>query len=111
MRKIRVKADLNKEKVPCTALYHGKSGYSAYTHELNYQKNLVNKKKTNALWRPSLPYHKFLPRCILDVVATYNEPVGRKLQVGVDIGLGNQTIHSYLKCVVPTTRTERGFGR
>ena len=55
MRKSRVKADLNKEKVgvSCTALYHGESGYSAYTHELDHQKDLANKKKTNLLWRPN----------------------------------------------------------
>ena len=43
--------------VPCTALYHGESGYSAYTRGLDHQKDLVNRKKTNALWRHSLLYH------------------------------------------------------
>ena len=102
--------------VPCTALYHGYSGYSAYTRGLDHQKDLVSKKKTNALWRHSLLYHNSeqVPYQ-MSVVSNHNEPVGRKLREGVDIVLGNQTIllnskEEFLQGAVPTTRTQRGFG-
>ena len=98
------------------ALNHGKSGYYAYTRGLDHQKDLVNKKKTNALWPHSLLYHNSdeVPYQ-MSVVSTHTEPVGRKLREGVDIVLGNQTIilnsrEEFLQGAVPTTRTQRGFG-
>ena len=102
--------------VPCTALHHGESGYSAYACGLDHQKDLVNKKKTNAQWRHSLLCHNSekVPYQ-MSVVSTHTEPVGRKLREGVDIVLGNQTIllnsrEEFLQGAVPTTRTQRGFG-
>ena len=50
------------------------------------------------------------------VVSLHKDPVGRLLREGVDIVAGNQTIllnskEEFLQGAVPSTRTQRGFGR
>ena len=51
----------------------------------------------------------------MSVVSLHKEPVGRLLREGVDIVAGNQTIllnsKEFLQGAVPSTRTQRGFGR
>ena len=52
----------------------------------------------------------------MSVVSLHKDPVGRLLREGVDIVAGNQTIllnskEEFLQGAVPSTRTQRGFGR
>ena len=52
----------------------------------------------------------------MSVASLHKEPVGRLLREGVDIVAGNQTIllnskEEFLQGAVPSTRTQRGFGR
>ena len=103
--------------VPCVALYHGESGYSAFTRALGHQKEMEAGKQSNAMARHSKLYHKSerVPYQ-MSVVSTHKEPLGRKLREGVDIVAGNQTIllnskEEFLQGAVPSTRAQRGFGR
>ena len=103
--------------VPCVALYHGQSGYSGFTRGLDHQKDKEAKRQTNAMVRHNILYH--LSRQVdyqMSVVSLHKEPVGRLLREGVDIVAGNQTIllnskEEFLQGAVPSTRTQRGFGR
>ena len=52
----------------------------------------------------------------MSVVSTHSEPLGRRLREGVEIVSGRQTIllnskEEFLQGAVPSTRTQRGFGR
>ena len=103
--------------VPCLALYHGQSGYNGYTRGLDHQADKEAKRQTNAMVRHNILYH--LSRQVdyqMSVVSLHKDPVGRLLREGVDIVAGNQTIllnskEEFLQGAVPSTRTQRGFGR
>ena len=79
--------------VPCLALYHGESGYSAFTRRLNHQDDLAKKKKSNALWRHCQIYHKSkeVPFS-MTVESTHKEPYARKYWEGISIASGEQDI-------------------
>ena len=72
---------------------------------------------TNAMVRHNMVYH--LSREVeyqMSVVSIHKDPLGRKLREGSDIIAGNQTIllnfkKEFLQGAVPSTRTQRGFGR
>ena len=51
----------------------------------------------------------------MSVIALHDEPVGRRLRVGLEIVAGNQTIllnskMEFLQGAVPNTKTQKGFG-
>ena len=102
--------------VPCTALYHGQSGYSGFVRGGEHQTDQRANKTSNAMIRHNNIYHraeKVLYQ--MSVVSLHKEPVGRLLREGVDIVAGNQTIllnskEEFLQGAVPSTRTQRGFG-
>jgi hypothetical protein len=102
--------------VPCTALYHGESGYSAFTRGLDHQSGLAKKDKRNPLWRHSTLYHnRERAQFTMSVVSTHNEAYTRKLREGVEIVAGGQDIllnsrEEFLQGAVPSTRSQRGFG-
>ena len=102
--------------VPCLALYHGESGYSAFTRGLNHQDDLVKKKKSNALWRHCQIYHQSQEvEFSMTVASTHKEPYARKCREGVVIVAGEQDIllnskQEFLQGAVPSTRSQRGFG-
>ena len=103
--------------VPCLALYHGESGYSAYTRGLGHQTEMDRGKQTNAMARHSKLYHQSQETPYsMSVVSLHREPLGRKLREGVDIIAGNQTIllnskEEFLQGAVPSTRAQRSFGQ
>ena len=98
---------------PCVSLYHGESGYCGFVRGLDHQRD----KQTNAMVRHSAIYH--LSQQVnyqMSVVSTHSEPLGRRLREGVEIVSGRQTIllnskEEFLQGAVPSTRTQRGFGR
>ena len=52
----------------------------------------------------------------MSVVSIYKDPLGRKIREGSHIITGNQTIllnskEEFLQGTVPSTRTQRDFGR
>ena len=102
--------------VPCLALYHGESGYSAFTRGLNHQDDLVKRKKSNALWRHCQIYHQSQEvEFSMTVASTHKEPYARKCREGVVIVAGEQDIllnskQEFLQGAVPSTRSQRGFG-
>ena len=102
---------------PCLSLYHGESGYLAYTRGLDHQKELKKKNKKNALWQHCALYHnKEEAEFTMSVVSTTTVPYIRKTREGVDIIAGNQDIllnskQEFLQGAVPSTRSQRGFGR
>ena len=103
--------------VPCLALYHGQSGYNAFTRGLDHHADKEAKRQTNAMVSHNILYH--LSRQVdyqMSVVSLHKDPVGRLLREGVDIVAGNQTIllnskEEFLQGAVSNTRTQRGFGR
>ena len=103
--------------VPCTALYKGESGYSAFVRGLGHKKDEEATRQTNAMVRHNILYHKGEQMDYqMSVISTHKEPVGRRLREGVEIVAGNQTIllnskEEFLQGAVPNTRTQRGFGR
>ena len=103
--------------VPCQALYHGESGYSAYTRGLGHQAELKKHNKKNALWRHCQLYHNSEEVPFqMSVASTHSDPLSRKTREGVVIISGQQQIllnskQEFLQGQVPSTRTQRGFGR
>ena len=79
--------------VPCIALYHGQSGYSANVRGGDHQDDQRTNKTSNAMIRHNNIYHRSqkVPYQ-MSVVSLHKEPVGRLLREGVDIVAGNQTI-------------------
>ena len=102
--------------VPCTALYHGESGYSAFTRGLDPVTALEKHNKKNALWRHSLLYHKGQKVDFsMSVASTHKDPLTRKTREGVVIISNQQEIllnskQEFLQGAVPSTRVQRGFG-
>ena len=102
---------------PCVSLYHGESGYSGFVRGLDHQRDQQTNKQTNAMVRHNAIYH--LSQQVdyqMSVISTHSEPLGRRLREGVDIVSGRQTIllnskEEFLQGAVPSTRTQRGFGR
>ena len=103
--------------VPCRALYHGESGYSAFTHGLEHRAALKSKSKKNALWRHCTLYHNSNPvQFSMSVASTHTDPLSRKTREGVTIIAGDQDVllnskQEFLQGAVPSQRTQRGFGR
>ena len=103
--------------VPCTSLYKGESGYSAFVRGLGHKQDEEASRQTNAMVRHNTLYHKGEQVDYqMSVISTHNKPVGRRLREGVEIVSGNQTIllnskEEFLKGAVPSTRTQRGFGQ
>ena len=103
--------------VPCTALYHGESAYSAFTRGLDHQADLERKNKNSALWRHSLLYHQGRKvEYTMSVASTHIDPLSRKIREGVAIISKEQRIllnskQEFLQGAVPSTRTQRGFRR
>ena len=103
--------------VPCRALYHGESGYSAFTRGLEHSAALKNKSKKNALWRHCTLYHNSNPvQFSMSVASTHTDPLSRKTREGVTIIAGDQDVllnskQEFLQGAVPSQRTQRGFGR
>ena len=101
---------------PCLALYHGESGYSAFSRGLDHQDALARRSKTNALWRHCQIYHEFKEVTFqMTVASTHKEPYTRKCREGVSIVAGEQDIlltskMAFLQGAVPRTRSQRGFG-
>ena len=99
------------EGVPCTALYHGELGYSAYTRGLEHSKALQNKSKKNALWRHCTLYHESNPvQFSMSVASTHIDSLTRKTREGVTIIAGNQDVllnskQEFLQGSVPSQRT------
>ena len=102
--------------VPCTALYHGQSGYSANVRGGEHQADQRSNKTSNAMIRHNNIYHRSEKvQYQMSVVSLHKEPIGRLLREGVDIVANNQTIllnskEEFLQGAVPSTRTQRGFG-
>ena len=103
--------------VPCLALYHGQSGYSGKTRGLDHEQDKRTKRQTNAMVRHSNLYHGGREvNFRMSVVSLHKDPVSRLCREGVDIIAGNQDIllnskEEFLQGAVPSTRTQRGFGR
>ena len=105
--------------VPCTSLYHGESGYSAFTRGLDHQADLVKGEKTNAMVRHTSLYHQGKENDVeysMSVVSTNMDPLTRKIEEGVSIISNQQDIllnskQEFLQGAVPNTRVQRGFGR
>ena len=103
--------------VPCQAIYHGQSGYSGYTRGLDHASDWRRKVKTNAMWRHSLLYHRAQEVSFsMTVTSTPSNPITRLCREGVSIIAGDQDIllnskQEFLQGAVPSTRTQRGFGR
>ena len=103
--------------VPCRAIYHGESGYSAYTRGLEHSKALQNRSKKNALWRHCTLYHgSETVQFSMSVASTHSDPLSRKTREGVSIIAGDQDVllnskQEFLQGEVPSQRTQRGFGR
>ena len=103
--------------VPCQAIYHGQSGYSGYTRGLDHASDWRRKVKTNAMWRHSLLYHRAQEVSFsMTVTSTPSDPITRLCREGVSIIAGDQDIllnskQEFLQGAVPSTRTQRGFGR
>ena len=103
--------------VPCRTLYHGESGYSGYTRGLDHQSALTRHNKKNALWRHCQLYHRSQEVSFqMSVASTHTDPLTRKTREGVVIIAGQQDIlmnskQEFLQGQVPSTRTQRGFGR
>ena len=102
--------------VPCTALYHGQSGYSANVRGGEHQADQRSNKTSNAMIRHNNIYHRSEKvQYQMSVVSLHKEPIGRLLREGVDIVANNQTIllnskEEFLQGAVPSTRTQRGLG-
>ena len=100
---------------PCSALYHGESGYSAYHRGLGHLEGLEKKRKKNALWRHSLLYHGGEKADFsMSVTAVHPTPLARKLREGSDIISGEQDILmnsklEFLQGAVPHTRRQWGL--
>ena len=103
--------------VPCTALYHGETGYNAFTRGLGHQAALKAKNRKNALWRHSALYHRGeLVDYTMSVVSTHMDALTRQIREGVTIIDNQQKIllnskQEFLQGAVPSTRTQSGFGR
>ena len=103
--------------VPCTSLYKGESGYSAFVRGLGHKQDEEASRQTNAMVRHNTLYHKGEQVDYqMSVISTHTEPVGRRLREGVEIVSGNQTIllnskEEFLQGAEPSTRTQRGFGQ
>ena len=103
--------------VPCTALYHGESGYSAFTRGLDHQADLQRRNKSNALWRHSQLYHQGREvDYSMSVASTHRDPLSRQIREGVAIISNQQEIllnskQEFRQGAVPSTRTQRGFGK
>ena len=103
--------------VPCTSLYHGESGYSAFTRGLGHQAAVKNKSKKNALWRHSVLYHQSQNvDYTMSVISTHTDALTRQIREGVTIIDKQQDIllnskQEFLQGAVPSTRIQRGFGR
>ena len=103
--------------VPCQAIYHGQSGYSGYTRGLDHASDWRRKVKTNAMWRHSLLYHRAQEVSFsMTVTSNPSDPITRLCREGVSIIAGDQDIllnskQEFLQGAVPSTRTQRGFGR
>ena len=103
--------------VPCTSLYKGEPGYSAFVRGLGHKQDKEASRQTNAMVRHNTLYHKGEQVDYqMSVISTHTEPVGRRLREGVEIVSGNQTIllnskEEFLQGAVPSTRTQRGFGK
>ena len=79
--------------VPCLALYHSESGYSAFPRGLDHQDDLARRSKTNSLWRHCQIYHeaKEVP-FQMTVASIHKKPKVRKCREGVAIVAGEQDI-------------------
>ena len=105
--------------VPCTSLYHGESGYSAFTRGLDHQADLDKKSKTNAMVRHASLYHQGKENEVeftMSVESTHMDPLTKQLREGVMIISNQQDIllnskQEFLQGAVPSTRVQRGFGR
>ena len=105
--------------VPCTSLYHGESGYSAFTRGLDHQEDQEKVDKTNAMVRHTALYHQGREDDVdysMSVVSTHRDPLTRQLREGVAIVANQQDIllnskQEFLQGAVPSTRVHRGFGR
>ena len=94
------------------------NAWPARSEDQTQYQNLKRLDKTsNAMIRHNNIYHRSqkVPYQ-MSVVSLHKEPVGRLLREGVDIVAGNQTIllnskEEFLQGAVPSTRTQRGFGR
>ena len=87
---------------------------------LDYNVEQVDKKakrQTNAMVRHSNLYHRGREMNFrMSVVSLHKDPVSRLCREGVDIVAGNQDIllnskEEFFQGAVPSTRTQRGFGR
>ena len=105
--------------VPCTSLYHGESGYSAFTRGLDHQGDMEKKVKTNAMVRHASLYHQGREEEVdfsMSVMSTHMDPHTKQLREGVMIISNQQDIllnskQEFLQGAVPSTRVQRGFGR
>ena len=103
--------------VPCRALCHRESGYSGYTRGLDHQSALSKHSKKNALWRHCQLYHQSQEVSFqISVASTHTDPLTRQSRECVVIIAGQQEIlmnskQEFLQGQVPSTRTQRGFGR
>ena len=73
--------------------------------------------KTNAMWRHSLLYHRVQEVSFsMTVTSIPSDLITRLCREGVSIIAGDQDIllnskQEFLQGAVPSTRTQRGFGR
>ena len=95
--------------MPCTSLYKGESGYSAYIRGLGHKQDEEASRQTNAMVRHNTLYHKGEQVDYqMNVISLHKEPVGKQLREGVDIVARNQTIllkskEEFLQGAVPNT--------
>ena len=81
--------------VPCTSLYHGESGYSAFTRGLDHQGDMEKKVKTNAMVRHASLYHQGREEEVdfsMSVMSTHMDPHTKQLREGVMIISNQQDI-------------------
>ena len=100
--------------MPYLALYHGQSGYSGKTRGLDHEQDKRAERQTNAMVRQSNLYHG--GRQVNFRMSLHKVPVSRLCREGVEIIAGNPDLllnikEEFLQGAVPSTRTQRGFGK